>query len=94
MHNALYSKLMTNEKLLQIIEQTLEQHGLLEVDRLNATDHLRDDLGLDSIGFLTLAQELEESLGLELNETLEGIELNTVQDLIQLINKRTAEKEK
>jgi len=37
-----------------------------DVGELAATDHLLDDVGLDSFGLLVLGAELEERLGVEL----------------------------
>lgn len=55
-----------------------------------ATDDtsLQEDLGLDSLQLVTLLLDLEESFGIELNESdLNPFELQTVTDVINLINR-------
>lgn len=49
---------------------------------------LQQDLGLDSLQLVTLLLDLEESFGIELNESdMNPFELQTVTDVINLINR-------
>ena len=56
--------------------------------------NLQKDLGLDSLGMVTLLLELEDALGIELNEEdMNPFELKTVEDVIVLGEKYIKESE-
>ena len=58
------------------------------VDEISMSDELQNDIGLDSLGLVTLLIELEERFGIELDESdLNPFDLVTVFDITELIEK-------
>ena len=57
-------------------------------DEISVHDKLQNDIGLDSLGLVTLLIELEERFGIELDESdLNQFELTTFFDVLGLVNK-------
>ena len=58
------------------------------VDEISISDELQNDIRLDNLGIVTLLFELEERLGIELDEfDLNPLDLVTVFDVTELIEK-------
>ena len=72
----------TEEKIREI---------LFELSGIETTDNetsLQADLALDSLTMVMLLIEIEEEFGIELDESdMNPFELNTVQDIIDLVSK-------
>lgn len=72
----------TEEKIREI---------LFELSGIETTDNetsLQADLALDSLAMVMLLIEIEEEFGIELDESdMNPFELNTVQDIIDLVSK-------
>ena len=64
---------------------------LFELSGIETTDNetsLQADLALDSLAMVMLLIEIEEEFGIELEESdMNPFELNTVQDIIDLVSK-------
>ena len=64
---------------------------LFELSGIETTDNetsLQADLALDSLAMVMLLIEIEEAFGIELDESdMNPFELNTVQDIIDLVSK-------
>lgn len=72
----------TKEKIREIL---FELSGM-EITDNNAS--LQVDLALDSLAMVMLLIEIEEEFGIELEESdMNPFELNTVQDIIDLVSK-------
>lgn len=69
------------------INEVVKKHNYLDRE-LSPNDHLKDDLGLDSLGILTLLDELEE----EFEVSLEPEELQqnhkSIGELVNLIESK------
>ena len=69
----------------KIIEILKELSGLEEVKE---KEHLRNDLALDSFHMVTLMIAIEDVFQIELEESdLNPFQLNTVQDVVNLVEK-------
>ncbi len=63
------------------------------VDKINIKKKLQDDLGIDSLGLITLLVEIEERFGFELEEAdMDPFALQTVSDVIKLVEKYNEKK--
>ena len=57
------------------------------VNEISLNDELQNDIGLDSLGLVTLLIELEKRFDIELNESdLNPFELTNVFDVVVLVN--------
>ncbi len=79
---------------MEIQEQVFE---LLEeitmVGEVSVYDELTTDLGLDSLGMISLLVALEDTFHIELDESdMDPLALQTVADIVQLIEKYMEEK--
>lgn len=54
--------------LLQIINEMREEHNLTEIEKLDSTMHLRDDLQLDSLMLAELTVRVEDELDIDIFE--------------------------
>lgn len=80
-----------NEILTQL-QELFVKHGY--TDKVpEPTDNLKDDLGLDSLGILTMVDELEEKHDIFLDPSDMADPPVTVGDLINLVNKKIAQKD-
>ncbi len=58
------------------------------MDEVKPKDHLKNDLALDSLLMVTLLVEIEDVFQIQLNESdMNPFDLNTVQDVVDLIDK-------
>ncbi|MEO1259521.1 MAG: acyl carrier protein [Bacteroidota bacterium] len=73
------------EKLKDILRASLLEEEL----SINADDHLADELGLDSIGYVDLTVKIELTFGIVLsNRSIRAAK--TFQDLVNLVSKHSA----
>lgn len=57
-------------------------------ENIENTDHLQGDLALDSLMMVTMLVEIEDVLGIELDQTdMNPFDLNTVQNVIDMVYK-------
>lgn len=69
----------TNEKVVEILKE------LSGLDEIQLADSLQSDVGLDSLGMVTLLIELETVLEIELKESdMNPFDLKTVSDVVAL----------
>ena len=69
----------------QIIDILKELSGK---DKINENDSLQNDIGLDSLGMITLLVEIEDAFLIELNESdMNPFDLTCVLDVIKLVKK-------
>ncbi|WP_372368472.1 acyl carrier protein [Candidatus Uabimicrobium sp. HlEnr_7] len=73
------------------IVRILQEQCEIETTNIDKNLDLQKDLGLDSVGLLTLATEIENHWELYLNETPEDPP-QTIEDLVNLIDVRLQEK--
>lgn len=73
---------MINDKVIEILAE------LSGTGNISLENHLQNGLGLDSMLMVTLLIEIEEKFSIELNESdMNPFDLNTVQDVISLVEK-------
>lgn len=78
---------MINDKIIEILTE------LSGTENISLENHLQNDLGLDSMLMVTLLLEIEEKFEIELNESdMNPFDLNTVQDVISLVEKYGGDK--
>lgn len=72
----------TNEKVIEILKE------LSGLDEIRLADSLQSDIGLDSLGMVTLLIELETAFEIELKESdMNPSDLKTVSDVAALVDK-------
>ena len=81
--------MQSKEQILRWVMDTLKSEFQIRDDDLHPGAHLIDDLDLDSIDAVDLAVNVEQQLGLSLNEG-ELKSIHTVQDVVDLIHGRLA----
>lgn len=70
------------DKVIEILEE------LSGIENIVPQDELQNDLILDSLCMVTLLVEIEDAFQIELDEAdMNPFDLNTVQDVIDLVNK-------
>lgn len=70
------------EKVIDIIKNISGENHICE------QDDLQKDIGLDSLGMVTLLMELEEMLAVQLDESdMNPFDLSTVADVVRLAKK-------
>jgi acyl carrier protein len=75
-----------DKTLMQLIREVLPR--TLQKIPLNESQSLRGDLGIDSIGFMSLAFRLEEEFGIDLMACAEEFtQVQSIEDLQNLITK-------
>ena len=61
---------------------------ITQVEKISVYDELAADLGLDSLGMITLPVALEDTFHIELDESdMDPLALQTVDDIVQLVEK-------
>ena len=74
-------------KLYSFLNETIKTNTQSEKD-INLADNLRDDLGLDSLGILAVADEVEENFDIALEAEDLANTPATVEGLIKLIESK------
>lgn len=70
------------EKISEILKK------LSGVEQVNMDDRLQYDLIMDSLSMVALLIEIEETFGITLDESdMNPFDLNTVRDIIELVNR-------
>lgn len=70
------------ERVIDIIKNISGENNICEQDAL------QNDIGLDSLGMVTLLMELEEMLAVQLDESdMNPFDLSTVADVVRLAKK-------
>lgn len=78
---------MINDKVIEILAE------LSGTENISLENHLQNDLGLDSMLMVTLLLDIEEKFEIELNESdMNPFNLNTVQDVVSLVEKYGGDK--
>lgn len=78
---------MINDKVIEILAE------LSGTENISLENHLQNDLGLDSMLMVTLLLDIEEKFEIELNESdMNPFDLNTVQDVVSLVEKYGGDK--
>lgn len=74
---------------MPIKEQVFELlEGLTAVEEISVYDELAGDLGMDSLGLITLLVAVEDTFQIELDESdLDPFALQTVDDIVRLAEK-------
>ncbi|MBS5724705.1 MAG: acyl carrier protein [Clostridiales bacterium] len=67
---------------------------LTSMEEISEYDELAGDLGLDSLGMITLLVAIEDTFQIELEESdMDPLALQTVDDIVQLLEKYLEERE-
>ncbi len=75
------------ERVFELLEE------ITMVGEVSVYDELTTDLGLDSLGMISLLVALEDTFHIELDESdMDPLALQTVADIVQLIEKYMEEK--
>ncbi len=75
------------ERVFELLEE------ITMVGEISVYDELAADLGLDSLGMISLLVALEDTFHIELDESdMDPLALQTVADIVQLIEKYMEEK--
>ena len=75
------------ERVFELLEE------ITMVGEISVYDELAADLGLDSLGMISLLVALEDTFHIELDESdMDPLALQTVADIVQLIAKYMEEK--
>lgn len=73
---------MIDKKIFEIIEE------LSGAKQVKLSDDLQENIGLDSLGMVTLLVELENALSITFDESdMNPFDLTTVQDVVNLAEK-------
>lgn len=70
------------------VKQTINAITGIEIENIQDSSAYKDDLELDSLAILEIAIDLEQAFGLVL-ENEELVKIQTVQDTVDLIMRRT-----
>ena len=76
---------MTDEQVIEIINQSLAEEFELDLDRMKPQAHLVDDLEFDSLDFVEMVVTLQKAFGVKLREEPRVREVRTLGDLHRLI---------
>lgn len=70
------------ERVFELLE------GLTAMEEISEYDELAGDLGLDSLGLVTLLVAVEDTFQIELDESdMDPLILQTVDDIVQMVGK-------
>lgn len=69
----------TKDRVIKLLQ------SMSGLENIRESDHLQEDMALDSLEMVLLLVELEEALGIELEESdMNPFDLSTVADIIRL----------
>lgn len=74
------------------VKEILAYQACIKVDEVNETDKLESDLNMDSLDMVEATMEIEEEFDIEISDA-ESESVKTVQDAIELVEKKVSEKE-
>ncbi len=76
---------MTDEKVVEIVNQSLADEFEVDPDTLKPEAHLIDDLGFDSLDFVDMVVVLQQAFGVALREEPRIRDVRTLGDLHRLV---------
>ncbi len=76
---------MTDEKVIEIVNQSLAEEFEVDPETLKPEAHLIEDLGFDSLDFVDMVVVLQEAFGVMLREEPRVREVRTLGDLHRLV---------
>jgi acyl carrier protein len=74
----------SNEEIFEVVVKIIKEECEPDSLNINLNSHFQEDLGLDSMGLLTLSAELENHYQMYLNENPDSPP-QTVKEVIELI---------
>lgn len=78
---------MNNQAIISCIVKIMQEElGIYPNEQINETMRL-DDLGIDSIGLMTLSVYLEESFEIDISSDLFAKEPQVVRDVVDIVTK-------
>lgn len=77
--------------MLDQIKEILAQYVEVEPDEITEESRLAEDLGLSSFAMMSLMGDLEEQLGIAIDES-ELTEINTIGDVLKYIESKKGNK--
>ena len=82
---------MVTENTINLVNKIFVEKFELEALELTPEKRLFEDLELDSLDIVDLVSGLQHSLGLSLRENKELLQIRTLQDVYELVEKLLAE---
>jgi len=82
---------MATESTIQLVNQIFIDKFELDASALTPDKKLFDDLELDSLDIVDLVSGLQHSLGISLRDNKELLQIRTLQDVYELVEKLLAE---
>jgi acyl carrier protein len=79
-------------KLEEKVKEVLSENSGSPVDEIDLNDRLVDDLGMDSLDCVEATMCLEEKFNIEITDE-DAEKLETVQQIVEYIEKRVKDKE-
>ena len=76
---------MTDEKVIEVVNQSLAEEFEVDQETLKPEAHLIEDLGFDSLDFVDMVVVLQEAFGVMLREEPRVREVRTLGDLHRLV---------
>ncbi len=76
---------MTDEKVIEVVNQSLAEEFEVDPETLKPEAHLIEDLGFDSLDFVDMVVVLQEAFGVTLREEPRVREVRTLGDLHRLV---------
>lgn len=76
---------MTDEKVIEIVNQSLADEFEVDPETLKPEAHLIEDLGFDSLDFVDMVVVLQQAFGVALREEPRVREVRTLGDLHRLV---------
>ncbi len=84
---------MTDEQVIEIVNQSLAEEFELDPDKMNPQAHLIEDLEFDSLDFVDMVVTLQKAFDVKLRDEPRAREVRTLGDLYQLIIDKKREME-
>jgi len=75
----------TLDRLVKLFQAVLEEN--VDVSALTVESHLREDLGINSIGLLYMAMAVEEEFGIKFKNE-DFVNIRTVNDVVKCIESK------
>ena len=82
---------MATDSIIDLVNQIFIEKFELEAAELTPEKRLFEDLELDSLDIVDLVSGLQHSLGISLRENKELLQIRTLQDVYELVEKLLAE---
>lgn len=72
------------EKILNRIEQCIKNISLGKIEKINLSDRIQEDLGIDSMGVTDMVFSLEDEFKIEISDK-DLVEIKIINDIINLV---------